>query len=133
MTLVIDASVAAKWIMDEHQSNRARALKSESPLIAPSLIGAEIANAVLKAVIRGDFQKIDAAPGLTLALGLFDQIAPSEQLSLRALEIAIELKHPVYDCFYLALAERENATLVTADRKLISAAKQLGGVQVRAL
>jgi predicted nucleic acid-binding protein len=29
------------------------------------------------------------------------------------------LRHPVYDCFYLALAEREDATLVTADRRLI--------------
>lgn len=133
MTLVVDASVAAKWIMDEHRSDRARALESETPLIAPSLIGAEIANAVWKAVIRGDFRNADTSPGLTLALGLFDRIVPIEELNLRALEIAIELKHPVYDCFYLALAERENATLATADRKLIDAAKKRGGVRIRAL
>jgi predicted nucleic acid-binding protein len=40
-------------------------------------------------------------------------------LASRAFEIAAELRHPVYDCFYLALAEREEASLVTADRRLI--------------
>jgi predicted nucleic acid-binding protein len=37
----------------------------------------------------------------------------------RALAIAIELRHPVYDCFYLALAERNTSPLVTADERLI--------------
>ena len=37
----------------------------------------------------------------------------------RALAIAIELRHPAYDCFYLALAERSTAPLVTADERLI--------------
>lgn len=40
-------------------------------------------------------------------------------LAARAVEIAAELRHPVYDCFYLALTESEDATLVTADRRLI--------------
>jgi predicted nucleic acid-binding protein len=30
--------------------------------------------------------------------------------------VAIELRHPAYDCFYLALAERERTVLITADR-----------------
>jgi predicted nucleic acid-binding protein len=37
----------------------------------------------------------------------------------RALAIAIELRHPAYDCFYLALAERNTSPLVTADDRLI--------------
>ena len=36
-----------------------------------------------------------------------------------ALAIAIELRHPVYQCFYLALAERNTSPLVTADEQLI--------------
>jgi predicted nucleic acid-binding protein len=46
--------------------------------------------------------------------------------------LAIRLKHPIYDCFYLALAERERCALVTADARLI-AAKGLKNVEVRAL
>ena len=33
--------------------------------------------------------------------------------------LARELDHPVYDCFYLALAEREGVQLLTADARLI--------------
>jgi hypothetical protein len=36
-------------------------------------------------------------------------------------------------CFYLALGEREHAPFVTADRKLLKAAKQVKGVEVRML
>jgi predicted nucleic acid-binding protein len=38
---------------------------------------------------------------------------------VRALAIAIELHHPAYDCFYLALAEQNNSSFVTADDRLI--------------
>lgn len=34
--------------------------------------------------------------------------------------------HPIYDCFYLALALKEDAPLVTADRKLAILAKKAG-------
>ena len=39
---------------------------------------------------------------------------------------AHELGHPVYDCLYLALAEREQALVVTADR--VFAARVGGGL-----
>ena len=133
MTLVVDASVAAKWIMQESNSDRALALRSEGPLIAPSLIGTEIGNALWKAVIRGEFRKADASAGLKSALGLLDNIVPNEKLNIRALEIAMTLKHAIYDCFYLALAENEDATLVSADRRLLDGAKRLGKISVRAL
>ena len=41
-------------------------------------------------------------------------------LAAQALEIAAELRHPTYDCFYLALARERRAKLVTADRRLIA-------------
>jgi predicted nucleic acid-binding protein len=50
---------------------------------------------------------------------LFTELWPAVWLAGRAFEIAAELRHPVYDCLYVALAEREGATLVTADRHLI--------------
>jgi predicted nucleic acid-binding protein len=49
----------------------------------------------------------------------FARLVPLAPLAARAVEIAAELRHPVYDCFYLALTESEDATLVTADRRLI--------------
>ena len=41
---------------------------------------------------------------------------PASDFAERALEIALELNHPVYDCLYLACAEG-GGTLITADKK----------------
>ena len=50
---------------------------------------------------------------------MFAELWATVWLASRAFEIAAELRQPVYDCFYLALAESEDAMLVTADRRLI--------------
>jgi predicted nucleic acid-binding protein len=44
-----------------------------------------------------------------------------DALERRALELAIALDHPVYDCLYLALAERMGVGMVSADRRFLRA------------
>lgn len=44
---------------------------------------------------------------------------PLEDLIAPAFEIAAALPHPIYDCFYLALARAEGCQVVTADQRLI--------------
>ncbi len=132
MTLVVDASVVAKWVLREDGSDRANALRGESGLIAPSLLASEVGNAFWKAVRRGDIARDDAIAALRSVLGPLDDLIPNETLHARAVEIAIDLRHPIYDCFYLALAEREDASLVTADARLIATAKK-AKVKVRPL
>ncbi|MGB6538974.1 MAG: type II toxin-antitoxin system VapC family toxin [Xanthobacteraceae bacterium] len=61
------------------------------------------------------------------------RIVPLEDLADRALALAIRLRHPIDDCFYLALAEREACALITADTRLMTAAKVASGLEVRAL
>ena len=51
---------------------------------------------------------------------MFSQLVPLRQLAPRAAALAHQLDHPVYDCFYLALSERRDVPLVTADRRLIA-------------
>src|SRR2546425_12536168 len=46
-------------------------------------------------------------------------LRPTTPLLTRAMDIARRLNHPVYDCVYLALAAREHASFVTADRRLL--------------
>jgi predicted nucleic acid-binding protein len=133
VTLVVDASVAVLWTLAQQGSDRAAALNNDDRLIAPSLIIAEIGNAVWKAVRRGDLPKTEALTGIEIALGPVAALTPDEELRGRALELAIELDHPIYDCFYLALAERERCPLVTADKRLVAAAKKMKGIEVRAL
>ncbi len=69
---------------------------------------------------------------LKVAMAHFSRIVPTEELAGAALRFAIDLRHPIYDCFYLALAEREEATLVTADARLLAVAKKTN-VKVRQL
>lgn len=125
MTIVIDASVAVKWILPEAGSPAAAALREQdTDLTAPSLVAAEIGNAIWKAVQQGALDRSDGLAGIETALIWFQSVIPIEELRVRALALAIELRHPIYDCFYLALAERENAPLVTADEAMIAAARK---------
>ena len=120
MTLVIDASVALKWFVQEDGSDRAAALlETAELLIAPELIIAEVCNAGWKAVRNGTAvpnQLEIAAARLPLVL---DELVPMAELAVAATAAAMTLDHPVYDCFYLALAEQYDVRLVTADRKLL--------------
>lgn len=133
MTLVVDASVAVLWTLDQQGSERAAVLAKQESMIAPSLIAAEIGNAIWKAVRRGDLPRTEAHTAVEIALGPFNDLTPVEELCGRALELAIELNHPIYDCFYLALAERERVPLVSADERLVAKTKKLKGIEVRAL
>ena len=54
-------------------------------------------------------------------------------LADEALRIAVAINHPAYDCFYLALARREAAPLVTADKRLAAAAQRVPDIEVRLL
>jgi predicted nucleic acid-binding protein len=117
--LVVDASVAVKWFLDEPGDREARTLvEGPEPLIAPQLIVAEVLNAIWRRLIAGEAdvrQGPRVASALPKVLAQVHALAP---LAARALEIAAELRHPAYDCFYLALAEDQSAKLVTADRRL---------------
>ena len=118
--LVVDASVAVKWFLDEPGDREARALvEGSEALIAPELIVAEVLNAIWKRLLAGEAdvrQGPRVATALPKVLADLRSLAP---LAAHALEIAAELRHPTYDCFYLALAEERSTMLVTADRRLI--------------
>jgi predicted nucleic acid-binding protein len=133
MTLVVDASVAALWALDQEGSSRALALRTEGGLIAPSLIAAELGSAIWKAVRRGAVASADALIAIEAALLPFEALMPTEELRVRAIALAIELKHPIYGCFYLALAERERCPLITADNRLKAVANAIKGIELRAL
>ena len=133
MILVVDASVAAKWVLPEKDADIATALRDGAEaLIAPDLIVAEVGSAVWKRARRKELSRGQAREAISLASGLLSQLHPIPPLAEHALELAIDLKHPIYDCFYLALALRENATLVTADARMSTAAKE-ARVKVRML
>ena len=131
VSVVFDGCIAIKWFFDEVDSAEARALGRIYPdTIAPSLILAEIGNAVWKRIHRKEVGETEAMRIGKAAPRFFGELVPIEQLQARAFEIMVKLPHPIYDCLYLALAERERVPLVTVDQRLIEAGKRLGTVDL---
>jgi predicted nucleic acid-binding protein len=118
--LVVDASVLVPLLVAEPSSAMARAVAAEPELLAPDLILAETLNVLWKKQRMGqidDSLRIEAVGLVGPPLLALVAMPP---LARRASALAHELDHPVYDCFYLALAEREGAPLVTADTRLVA-------------
>jgi predicted nucleic acid-binding protein len=117
-SLVVDASIAVKWVVYEDGTEEAVALRA-FPLLAPDLIIPECANVLWKKVQRGNLPA-EGARNAALALqGVNIELIPMQSLLGSAMEIALTLQHPAYDCFYLALARREGCPFVTADRRFL--------------
>jgi predicted nucleic acid-binding protein len=134
MNLIVDASVAVKWFAPEPGSDRARMLGgAQNSLMAPDIVVAEVGNALWKKCARRLFAPEEAIAAMHSLPMLFQELHAILGLAPRAIAIATALNHPIYDCFYLALAERERAPLVTADSKLLEAAARLGTVEAQAL
>ena len=89
-------------------------------MVAPALFRIEAGN-----VLRTISARSEISAEHALDLFAFLQTAPvvivdhDDELEGRALELALALRHPVYDCVYLALAERTGRRLVTADRRFL--------------
>ena len=131
MTRVVDASVALKWFVQEEDSERADAILDDAEsLIAPDLIFAEVLNAAWR-LCRMKVLPTSAFDDVVEHLDQYvDAVYPLQTLARRAADIAATLDHPVYDCFYLALAERSEAVVVSADRRLLA---KVGGTPWQAM
>ena len=134
MSVVVDASVALKWVLDEPGKDAADALLDEE-LVAPALWLIEAANALWRRARRGEISADEAAERLTeLHNAPITTVAIEDDL-LAAARLANDLGHPVYDCLYLALAIREDTYVVTADRRFHAVVEAAGvhGGRVRLL
>lgn len=128
--LVVDTSVAVKWVVPETASaieggtDAALALLPQT-LIAPDCIMAEFANAMFKKVVAEEIGTDQAVAALEILPDIVN-LVPAPPLVPAAFRLSLELKHPVHDCVFLALAIQNNCRLVTADAKFVSRCRQRG-------
>ena len=120
MSIIIDASVALKWVLDEPGSDAAVTLHDQE-LIAPALWLAEAANALWRRARIGEISDDEAASRFSELMNAPVASIPIEPHLRAALELATEIGHPVHDCIYLALALHRRTHMVTADRRFASA------------
>jgi predicted nucleic acid-binding protein len=124
VNLALDASVVCKWYLDEPLSDAARALaESDNQFIAPDFVLAECGNVLWLRLQSRDIGAKQAKEIARHLPGMFHSLVRSQDLLDRALEMAVALKHPLYDCMYLAVAERWDAPLVSADDKFLKAVR----------
>ncbi len=117
--LVIDASVAVKWVVEESGTAEALSLLERGALSAPDLLMAECANILWKKIKRGELAEQEARLAGELIQRADLDIQPTRPLMPRALDLAISLDHPAYDCIYLALAIENAWRFITADERLV--------------
>jgi predicted nucleic acid-binding protein len=117
--LVIDASIAIKWVVEEEGTEAALALRNKAELIAPDLIIAECANILWKKVQRDELSANEALIAARLLQSANVDILATRTLLEMTTRLAIELGHPAYDCIYLALAIQADCRFGTADRSFV--------------
>ncbi|HZV96523.1 MAG TPA: type II toxin-antitoxin system VapC family toxin [Candidatus Nitrosocosmicus sp.] len=124
---MVDASVAVQWFAREPGSEASAALvEGNQPLVAPDIMPLEVANALWKKFRRGDVPAGDLQPAVTRILASDITLIPTLNLLERAVRLAFEISHPVYDCVYLVLAEERGAPLASIDERLRAAARARG-------
>lgn len=128
--LVVDTSVAVKWVVPEDDAHREAASDVALSLlarglIAPDCIMAEFANALFKKTRLGEIG-LDQAREAVAILPDIVSFVPSVPLVAAALEMAQALAHPVHDCLFLTLAVQQGVPLVTADARFVAHCRQRG-------
>ena len=129
--VVVDASVAVKWVLPEEHTDRAHALMTASiearqRIVGPPHLPVEVSNAIYQRRRRGEPQQRLSE-------------AEADQALARFLAFPLEFVHPptlysqafafarthrlsnVYDSAYVVLAEFLATTLWTADETLLNA------------
>ena len=126
--VVVDASLAFKWLVEEDDSDNAHAIlqswdRQYTRLAAPHLMPFEVANALHRRVVRGELSVEGAGELIESLLSSRLELHQAPYLHVRALKLANQLSQgAVYDAHYLALAEEFGCELWTADERFYRAA-----------
>lgn len=126
--VVIDASLAAMWVLPETYTSRALDLVEDwgmrgIRMTAPGLILPEITNALHKRVVRRELDLPTVLKAMELILSFGFEIREEPGVPARALELASRLNRPsAYACYYLALAHKLECPFWTGDRRFYQAA-----------
>jgi len=124
MKYVVDSSVAFKWEVKEPGSDKAVRLRDETrqgvhELIAPDIFPVEVAHALTRAERQGRVSLTDGWKFWRSIIADAPVLHPDLPLLPRAYAVSSSVRLGVYDCLYIALAERERCEFLTADDRLV--------------
>jgi predicted nucleic acid-binding protein len=125
MNYVLDACIGIKWVLPEADSDKALLIRDDYKnqviqLIAPDSFPAEVTHALTRAERKGLITPQEGARNFIQLMTTLPQIYPSLTLLPRAYELSSQFRIGVFDCLYVALAEREQCQCVTADQRMLT-------------
>ena len=121
--IVLDASVGAKWFLEERLHKQAlfirdQIFRKEIEAVIPDIFYLELANVFRKEVRKKVIQFQEARENLEIVMRLSLKRHVHEELFDIALDNALIFNISVYDAVYISLAEIYTAPLITADKEL---------------
>lgn len=127
MTCVLDTSAALEVAFSSEVSAVYKELlASAEQVIAPHFFVVEVTNVLWKYVRAGMLDEQNAHLTLALVLQYVDAYIDCGDNAVESLHEACRLQHSAYDMYYFTLARRNNAVLLTQDKKLAALALQEG-------
>lgn len=125
--LVVDPSVALKWVVAEVGSDEASALLTDMAtgtvsLVAPDHLVGEVGNGLRKRVAQGALNSADALAAFEAIAALELDFAGGLEHWFRSLHAALDWGVTTYDALYVLLALECDAELITADVRLAESA-----------
>ncbi len=126
MIIILDVSAAIEILLKKEKKEKFDQLyQAASWVIAPDLYVAEMSNVLWKYHRAKMFSHDDCIQYVEDGITMIDDFIEARQLWKEALGEGIKHHHAVYDMFYIVLARRHDATLVTNDSALSELCKKL--------
>ena len=127
MIIVLDASAAVEVVLNRKQAgNLSDLLLRADSVIAPSLFIAEVTNVFWKYYQHSDMPVNECEKYLNSALKIPDEMVEINEMANETLNAAALTGMTAYDMFYMVLARRYGAHLMTLDKKLKTTTKKQG-------
>jgi predicted nucleic acid-binding protein len=126
--IVLDANIAVKWYLPERGTDAALELMTgHNRLFAPELIRLEVISAITRQVRIGEATPTETKTQCRRWLDYLSEggvvLIPEAELLHEAIDLSTKLKHPLFDCMYLAAAQQLEAPILTADRPFFDRVK----------
>jgi predicted nucleic acid-binding protein len=125
--IVLDATSALDVALNRYRATEfAAQLDEANEVLAPELFVPEVVNAVWKLHHFGNLSLSACDGTLEVLLEFIDVFVSCKELYREAFLLSRTTRRSAYDMFYLALAQREDAALLTLDNALRKEALRQG-------
>ena len=126
MIVVLDASAAIEITLQlDHAKMFETALANSDLVLAPDTFPSEITNVFWKYAQFSGMDKGKCQKGMDYCLDLVDDYRDTKTICREVFLESLNTGHSSYDLFYLILARRHSATILTRDKKMNELALQL--------